>query len=493
MHDGLLQPEDIAYNYALDARTYRPANWSASGVSALPSASPTPYAVLPSCPSSWTSTTHYLKSVSMVPVEDYAAAASGGVPVYARACSYSLYAGAYTTDITYAGDSTHIVRFASDGSSPAAGTFSLQSAQQPDRYMAPLADPLGYVYYDSFGLAIADKLSNRTRGVWYADYQPDGSFILRSKAAGMTNWAVSKISANPGEISARTCFTSNVNYTNNFKVFPPSAGVPPQRFLWTVGILSQTTFNAAIWKSERVVLESADAIGSTVSASVCPSGRAIVNNDLGLLNQNAAFNLVPALACTRVCGNASFSLRFGSSSYLYATASGGLQVGPVSDLAFTPEGASFMGRYDSIGGVSGWVIWSALAPGLVLTKGSADSCSDPACCWSNTSSLGLSMQPLTQLSLSNLWIVQWEDGSGALTSMPSSGYTAPACPPSVLSSTPVPSGTGTAAASVTLSSSVSVTCYAKYRSIALSSSVRTHCNKTVGSNMCDSPCDWRCL
>lgn len=49
------------------------------------------------------------------------------------------------TDLTSVGDATQIVRPSIDGFT---GAVSLQSANFPDRYMAPLAD--GYLFYVSF-------------------------------------------------------------------------------------------------------------------------------------------------------------------------------------------------------------------------------------------------------------------------------------------------------------------------------------------------------
>lgn len=51
LHDGLLTPDEVLYNYALDAVYYRGASLAAS-VSPLPTPSPSPNPAL-TCPTTW--------------------------------------------------------------------------------------------------------------------------------------------------------------------------------------------------------------------------------------------------------------------------------------------------------------------------------------------------------------------------------------------------------------------------------------------------------
>ena len=107
LHDGLLTHEDIAFNYAADAAFYRSTNGAVNQAS-IPTPPPTPTpspsagAAINTCPTSFASTTHYLKTISLNNVNDTSA--------YARHCGYWLFwtSNYPVTDAVSAGDASQV-------------------------------------------------------------------------------------------------------------------------------------------------------------------------------------------------------------------------------------------------------------------------------------------------------------------------------------------------------------------------------------------------
>jgi hypothetical protein len=184
LHEGALTPDEIRYNYALDAAFYRgalganvPAPPSPSP-SASPGSAPSPSA----CPTAWgVANTHFLRLVSI---------SSAAAPTsYARHCGFWVFMRPNfpVTDAVASGDATQIVRLGVDGSS---GSYSFQSANFPEQYLTP-AGADGYLYFDAFYSTIQGTSTRRAS--WDLLQQPDGSFIMASHAAAYNNVTVGVI------------------------------------------------------------------------------------------------------------------------------------------------------------------------------------------------------------------------------------------------------------------------------------------------------------
>ena len=105
LHEGLLQPDEIMYKYALDVAYYRGAQAWTRGVTPIPSASASPSAgaVSTVCPSSWsTANSHYVKTISLNNWNDTSA--------YARHCGYWLFwtTAFPVTDAVASGDASQV-------------------------------------------------------------------------------------------------------------------------------------------------------------------------------------------------------------------------------------------------------------------------------------------------------------------------------------------------------------------------------------------------
>lgn len=71
MHEQMLGPDDVAFNYALDAPLYRPgAASTASGVQLIPTPSSSPSPGAGSCPAAWSGVTHFLRGLSLQSAND---------------------------------------------------------------------------------------------------------------------------------------------------------------------------------------------------------------------------------------------------------------------------------------------------------------------------------------------------------------------------------------------------------------------------------------
>jgi hypothetical protein len=442
LHDGVLQPDEVAYNYALDAAFYRGAAAGATGVALVtPTPSASPGALR--CPTAWSSAaTHFIRTISLNNGNDNTG--------YARHCGFWLFftSNYPVTDATAAGDASQILRSGVDGTP---GSFSIQSSNYPGSFLVPR--PTGHLQFSFYATTIGIALRNRTAATWYFDPVNDGTgaFTMRTRAPGMFDWVVS---ADPVVPAGQAC---NGN-TPILRAFPPSAGQTPAKFVITDSLMSTAAMSNLVFKTERVVVESLalPRLGNVISQC---NGRAIVNNDLGLMNAAAPFTLVPPLACASVCGTNAFSLRAGSlSRYLTVPPLAGtdpvaVQVIDPTNAAFSPEGASFVGVRATISGVTGWVLYPAngYATGWVLQReASPATCLDTACCLAATNATALVAAPVpaSGLSLQHLWSLKWEDSPTELASLPATSYAAPACAPST---SPAPSVTQ----SNTMSTSVS--------------------------------------
>ena len=300
--------------------------------------------------------------------------------------------------------------------------------------------------------------SNLARGTWHLDPQPDGSFIMRSRSNVFSyfNGTVSRITGT----TAHGC-ASNGN--TNMILLPQASNTNPLRVRMTDPLMSQNAVTATIWKSERVILESLAAGGNMLT--VC-GGSAITSNYLGTQNPSAPMTLVPPLACRAVCGAQTFSLKAGT-KYLTATASGQVRMLEDGDAGFTPEGASFIAQRNSAQGGTGWLIFpaSGYANGWVLTRSATRAAADGTCLLGSTNNgftLSFAPIPAGGVTRSHLWNVQWEDGSGDITSFPATAMVgAPTCPTAsvtpfaTVTSSPSPTSSNTPSSSETPSNTPS--------------------------------------
>jgi hypothetical protein len=124
LHDGQLTPDEVAYNYALDAALYRPS--ATVQPIAVPTPSPSPSTgSAAACPTTWSSApTHSLRTVSLGDANDASA--------YARHCTLWLYmrGGFLPATALSAADASYILRLGADGTP---GSVTIQSSNYPDR------------------------------------------------------------------------------------------------------------------------------------------------------------------------------------------------------------------------------------------------------------------------------------------------------------------------------------------------------------------------
>lgn len=109
LHDGVLYPDDVQYNYAIDAAFYRGFKANFTGIQPIiaPSATPSPSAgaapTPAACPTAWgQSPTHYLRLISLQSAADETA--------YARHCGYWLFMlpNFPVTDATASADASQV-------------------------------------------------------------------------------------------------------------------------------------------------------------------------------------------------------------------------------------------------------------------------------------------------------------------------------------------------------------------------------------------------
>ena len=430
LHDGLLQADEIKFNYELDAAYYRPSLTSATSspaASPMLGASPSPAA----CPAAFPSTTHYLKAFSLQQ-GDLAGA-------YARHYAYWIISTPAfpVTDAVASGDATFLRRLAVDGTP---GAVTLQSINYLDRVATPNnAD--GYLYHDTFGTTVGDTPTsgNLGRGSWFMDPQPNGNIILRSLTTTTAGYTNKTVALQPTASSSHLFISSP-----NLRVI---AGTPGQEWTVTDPLASLSAYSP--WRSERVLIEALAAPGHYIQSC---GGSVTTVSTRGTANVAAPMTIVPAIGCATTCATNTFSLKPSLQTYLFMTASGALEVGTTSDADFTFAGATFIGSRVSIRGATGWTLSAALghATGAVLTR-SPESCTVAGTCCSVNGAAGLLFAPVpaSGLTSAHLFRLFWEDGAGDLTTLPASGYAgAPAC----ASTTGSPVATTTASSSGTLSS-----------------------------------------
>lgn len=399
LHDKMLTAEDVVFNYALDVARYRP--FTVAGAPTLratpsPSASPASAAT---CPTSWASTTHYLRLNSLQLATE--------TSTFIRHCNYWLFAmpSFPVTDATASGDATHVLRLGIDGTP---GTLSLQSLNVPDRYMSVASSTNPYLFYDSYGSTLVNVDANRVRGTWNFDAQADGTVTMRTRFSPYVNQTVQ-------QITGTTTQACGSNGNTNARV---TAGGTPFRFNLYDPLASLNSNVANVWRSERVILQSASDDGGSIGRSCL--GRFVTTRTLGTQHPLAPMYLMPPVACRSVCAGASFSLMTDQTNYLFVDASGALIVGTATHASFTPEGASFVASRQTIDGVTGWIIYpgSGYAAGLVLTRQEFTCTADATCCVAGNAGVAATNPGEGGFSRSSLWRMHWEDGSGELSSLP---------------------------------------------------------------------------
>ena len=251
VHDGMLTPEEVAYNYAIDAELYQGEQAGASGVPPV-RAPATPVAPGPVCPRAWPSPpTHELRAISLQLADSWQTTNA----FVRHACQYWYATANFGADAApvAAGDATHILRVGLTGEP---GTVSIQSANYPDFFLTFYGGAWNdLVYARPPGGSLASlNASTRALFTWELRREPAwsnddaDSFFLFSRAQGFEGYPVAQISSWNGG-STRVCTPpGSVTNTNNLRLIRP-ATASAVRLLIREPLLPLTAATSAITSS----------------------------------------------------------------------------------------------------------------------------------------------------------------------------------------------------------------------------------------------------
>ena len=281
--------------------------------------------------------------------------------------------------------------------------------------------------------------ANRAAATFTLSVQPNGNVQLLSHHPSYFGWAVSTTS----NIDGRSCNPANSSAVNVTRQSVPT-GYAPTAWTYQPSLSSSNQYdyqavenpNTAPYQSERIVIESLAArgqyvmvsgggtTGGLIAAAPTLSSWALQANGFMLAPTSFSWGLTPPLGCPAVCtaGVATLSLlgANGSGTVVFDYG-GGVYVGAIGS-GYGSGDDSLVTYVATVNGVTGYVLSSLndFAVGNV---------------WTLQPSGAVLSQPVSAggLSVSNLWRLFWEDGSGDLLwsgfpTVPAGEAGEPACP-----------------------------------------------------------------